>query len=729
MNHQPLAEPVKRKKLKQKQIREICKSSVAFILATDENCTNFTIKFENEDIEPIECGNDEDHTYSCRALFPYNEKPCIQHVLDAVCKTQKNTVNIITTEKLAKEIEEASSSADTNNCKVKVLTVDEEIIKGTQSNGAGYDVFNISHTLLKFMRNEAYKIDSTYQNIIVFSSEQVRITPEHICELYSETKENEAADVITSWITFFPNLPLIFTRNFLENIDSKLFLIDADNKNKSNSRIKPNNKAKLKLPHLNVVDHIFGEEKLSVEPSTNAKIEKFLENISKDIDDKLPKDDNYSDNKYLSSDYTWPPENLDAKIKNADLIWADNFGKRCKLDFPLLMKDKYKDAMSYLDNAATSQRCARALQAMRDFDEDTNGTIYRGTYELSKKSTAAYNAARERIAQFIGAEDAKEVTFTTNTSTAINLVVQAWAWNNLKKGDIVAISIAMHHSSIVPFQILAEHRKIKIEYIPYDDEGRIDRKAFTSIMKKRPKLVCIPHVSNVFGIVEPVAKLADEAHKCGARVLLDAAQSLPHLPLNVKKLHVDWLAFSGHKAYGPFGIGVLWSKNEAAEEMEPLEGGGGTIANVGQQSYYLRTRPIQFELGTPPISQAIGLAAALDYLDILGMNDVQKHEAVLTKYLIKKLEKIDGITIIGNHNNKDGQVGLVSFTVKNSDSMSVVTFLGKLGIASRGGGHCALPLAASLGLRGSVRLSLGVYTTKRDIDMALEALRIYQKLA
>ena len=720
-----------KKKLSAKRLKEACKGSVAFILATDKRCLCFSDALEVEGLaapDRDDLRGEEDLRFR-RSAHPDDSRPCIQCVLENVCKTQTSAVNVITTEKLATEIEEVISIAKTSGCKVKTVIVDKKTIEGTEYNGAGYSVFNISHTMLKLMHSEARKTNSTYQSIIIFSSEQVYINQQHIFELYGETKENSEADVITSWIGFFPNLPLVFTRAFLENIDTKLFLVSEDSKNKSNSKIIPNNKAKLRLPCLNVVDHIFEEEKLDAEPNISAEIEKFLENISKDSDDKLSKDDDYSNNEYLSSNYTWPPEHFDAKIKNADLAWADNFGKRCKFDFPLLMKEKNKDAFVYLDNAATTQRCARTLQAMRDFDEETNANIYRGTYELSENSTRLYAAARQQVAQFIGAQDADEVVFTTNTTTAINLVAQAWAWNNLQKGDIIAISIAMHHSGIVPFQIAAQHCGAKIEYISYDDSGCIDQNAFAEVMKKHPKLVCISHVSNVFGIVEPVAKLARKAHKAGARVLLDAAQSLPHIPLDVQKLNVDWLAFSGHKAYGPLGIGILWACKEAAEEMRALAGGGGTIVHVGQQSHRMRACPIQFELGTPPISQAVGLAAALEYLDVLGMQDVQKHEAILTKYLVKRLKEMDGITIVGDHSSKSGQVGLVSFTVRGADSMDVVGFFGKLGVASRGGGHCALPLAASLGLRGTVRLSLGVYTTKKDIDMALEALRIYQKLA
>lgn len=698
MNHQIQDTAAQRKELTQTQAREICKGSLIFILATDEACTHICYKFEDEEDGTIDLLLEDDAAEALQTQITFTKKVCINHTLEAACKTQTNAVSIITTAKLKKKIEAAISNASISGCDAKILTIDSKLTKSAKHNAAGYDVFNISHDLLQFMHDEACKIDSAYQNIIVLSAVQPNITAEHICELYAETKEHKRADIVTSWINFFPNLPLVFSRSLLENLDSKLHLVDK--KEKSN----------LKLPHLNVVDHIFGGEELNPEPSTNKNVESFLEKIS---------DENE----------TWPPEYLGAKSKNLDLVWADNFGKRCKLDFPLLMKGKNKDSLAYLDNAATSQRCALALQAMRDFDENTNANIYRGTYELSESSTAAYGAARERIAQFIGAKEANEVIFTTNTTSAINLVAQSWCWNNLQEGDTIAISISMHHSGIVPFQIAAEKSGAKIEYIPYDDNGRIDRQAFTAIMKKHPKLVCIPHVGNMFGIIEPVAQLADEAHGCGARVLLDAAQSLPHIPLNVNDLHVDWMAFSGHKAYGPFGTGILWCSEEVCKEMGPQMGGGGTIIHVGQQNFTYREQPIQFELGTPAISQAVGLAAALEYLDTLGMKDVQRHEAILTKYLVRQLQKLDGITIIGDHSKKDGQVGLVSFTVRGTDSMDVVGFLGKLGIASRGGGHCALPLAASLGLRGTVRLSLGIYTTKRDIDVALEALRFYQKLA
>ena len=236
--------------------------------------------------------------------------------------------------------------------------------------------------------------------------------------------------------------------------------------------------------------------------------------------------------------------------------------------------------------------------------------------------------------------------------------------------------------------------------------------------------MCLAHVGNVFGIAAPVKEMAAAAHAVGARVLVDAAQSFAHLPIDVKDLGADWLACSAHKAYGPMGLGALWISPEAFDEMDPIAGGGGTVSHVGEQSYYLRPKALQYELGTPPVSQAVGWAAAIGYLQALGMGDIARHSAALTRYAVRGLSRIDGVNVVGDHSRADGQMGLVSFTVRSAAPAAVAGFLGKLDVAIRAGGHCALPLHASLGLLGTCRISIGVHTTRDDIDAALAAISL-----
>ncbi len=407
----------------------------------------------------------------------------------------------------------------------------------------------------------------------------------------------------------------------------------------------------------------------------------------------------------------------------AELAWADAFAQRNKNDFPLLNDRKHAGKLVYLDSAATSQRVDVALQAQRDYDVHENANVYRGAYELSAQSTFTFNDARAALEDFIGA-DRRQTVYTTNTTGATNLVALAWGEHNIGAGDLIVCCLADHHSNALPFLMLAQRKGARVEYVPYDKDGRIDQAAYAALLEQRPKLVCIAHIGNVFGIAAPVKEMTAAAHAVGARVLLDAAQSFAHLPIDVQDLGVDWVAMSAHKAYGPMGLGALWISPAAFDEMDPLAGGGGTVSHVGQQSYYLRPKALQYEPGTPPVSQAVGWAAAIGYLQTLGMENVARHSAALTRYTVRGLSRIDGVNVIGDHSKPDGQTGLVSFTVRSVAPAAVAGFLGKLDVAVRAGGHCALPLHCAMGMIGTGRISIGVHTTRDDIDAALAALAL-----
>jgi len=419
----------------------------------------------------------------------------------------------------------------------------------------------------------------------------------------------------------------------------------------------------------------------------------------------------------------WDAQASGSSDEQAELAWADVFGNRNKRDFPLLNDRKHAGRLVYLDSAATSQRVDVALQAQRDYDVHENANVYRGAYELSAQSTFTFNDARKRLEDFIGAER-RSTVYTTNTTGATNLVALAWGERNIGEGDLIVCSLADHHSNALPFLMLAQRKGARIAYIPYDESGRLDQRAYTALLEERPKLVCIAQIGNVFGIEAPVKAMVAAAHDVGARVLVDAAQSFPHLRLNVDELGADWVAMSAHKAYGPMGIGALWISPAAFDEMDPLVGGGGTVSHVGEQSYYLRPKALQYEPGTPPVSQAVGWAAAIGYLDALGMDNVARHSAALTRYAVRGLQRIDGVNVLGDHTRPDGQNGLVSFTVRSVAPAATAAFLGGLDVAIRSGGHCALPLHASLGMIGTGRISIGVHTTRDDIDAALTAIAL-----
>lgn len=409
--------------------------------------------------------------------------------------------------------------------------------------------------------------------------------------------------------------------------------------------------------------------------------------------------------------------------ERTELEWADAFGRRNKLDFPLLNDRKHAGKLAYLDSAATSQRVSMALQAQYDYDAHENANVYRGAYELSVQSTLAFSDARKRLEDFIGAERNSTV-FTTNTTGATSLVALAWGERNIHEGDLIVCGLADHHSNSLSFLMLAQRKGARIEYVPYDECGRTNQEAYAELLGQKPKLVCLTHIGNVFGIEAPVKAMAAAAHAVGARVLVDAAQSFPHLKIDVDDLGADWVAMSAHKAYGPMGIGALWIASAAFDEMDPLVGGGGTVTHVGEQSYHLRPKAPRYEPGTPPVSQAVGWAAAIEYLDSLGVENVARHGAALTRYAARGLQRIDGVNVLGDHTQADGQNGLVSFTVRSVEPGETARFLGRLGVAVRSGGHCALPLHAALGMIGTGRLSIAVHTTRDDIDAALTAIAL-----
>ena len=699
-DHQPQAIPARRDEAPADELSRCFGVYAACILAFGEGDEPLKVEFEDEDREPVVCGLAPHAASVPRPLQVYEGKTCLQWTVEAVAGAQVPVLAVLTSPALEERVRRAVAGCVVADSVVEVLVRDAGAQDEATYWAHGLELFDVPYGLLKDIRDAASRSFPAYENLLVCSCDQVRVTTAHLHELGSDAARYPEADAVTSWISFFPRMPLVVRRGFLDGLESWAQAAGTLPK------------GALHLSHLKIHDHSFGEEKLAANPAPAPAIVRFLEAREQEKQDEQKGRDGD-----MGAD--------------EELARADAFGRRCRLDFPLFNKKRHKDSLVYLDNAATTQRCALMLQAMRDYDEESNANIYRGTYALSNESTGLFDDARARVARFIGAdgEDAGGLAYTQNTTASINLVAQGWARHNLRAGDTVAVALGSHHSATLPFLTLADEMGVRVEYVPHDARGHIDRAAWSAAMTGKPKLVCIPHIGNVFGLLEPVRELADEAHEAGARVLLDAAQSMARVPIDVRTLGIDWLAFSAHKAYGPMGVGGLWYSGAAGEEMEPAFVGGGTISHVSQDGYRLRLRPIQLEPGTPPVSQAIGMAAAFDYLAQLDMEEVRRHEAALTRYLVDGLHAVDGVFTVGDHDGPDGQMGLVCFTMPGNDSMDIVNFLAKLGIAVRGGGHCALPLHASLGLAGTVRVSMGVYTTKADVDAILEAVRTYRELS
>ena len=413
--------------------------------------------------------------------------------------------------------------------------------------------------------------------------------------------------------------------------------------------------------------------------------------------------------------------------EQAKLTWADAWAWRNREDFPLLNDRKQKNTLAFLDSAATTQRCFRALQAEANFNEHENANVYRGGYELSKKATDNLDDARKALENFIGAERHQTV-YTMNASASCNLVAQSWGDFNVGEGDHIVVALSEHHSDLLPWLLLARRRNAVLDFIPLLPDGRLDLGEYERLLSQRPKLVCVAHVSNVLGIVNPVADMARMAHKAGARFMLDAAQSFPHLPFNVKEIGCDFAAFSAHKMYGPLGIGGLFIGKDTFDEMDPVAIGGGTVSHASVDSYYLRQGAIQYEVGTPPIAQAIGWAGAIEYMETLGMDKVLEHAEAMTKFAVHALHGVEGLTIWGDHTQPDGAGGLVSFSLANVPPAQIGAACGALGVAIRSGGHCAMPLAASTGIVGTGRASFAVHTTCEDIEALAVAVEMCRRL-
>ncbi len=390
-------------------------------------------------------------------------------------------------------------------------------------------------------------------------------------------------------------------------------------------------------------------------------------------------------------------------------------------DFPILARQVNGHRNIFLDSAASAQKPRQVLDAMTRLAEERYANIHRGAYTLSEEATAAYEGARKVVARFINARSVREVIWTRNTTEGVNLVARAWADANLKPGDTILVTEMEHHSNIVPWQLAAQRTGARVAYAPVTDEGELDMAAFERLLEEqKPKLVAVTQMSNVLGTLPPVRDIITKAHAAGALVLLDAAQSVPHLPVDVRALDCDFLAFSGHKMLGPTGIGVLWGRRELLEAMPPFMGGGDMIREVTMAGSTWNDLPWKFEAGTPAIIETVGLAAAVNYLTALGMERVHEHEHALTAYALERLAAIPDLTIYGPSAEKRG--GVVSFTLGDIHAHDLATLLDREGISIRAGHHCAQPLMERYHLPATARASFYVYTSSTDIDALADAL-------
>ena len=391
-----------------------------------------------------------------------------------------------------------------------------------------------------------------------------------------------------------------------------------------------------------------------------------------------------------------------------------------RADFPILQRRIHGMPLVYLDNAATSQKPLAVLDTLTRYYEETNANVHRGVHTLSEEATAQYEGARAKVSNFIGACCPKEVIWTRNATEAINLVAYSWGHANLKRGDRVLLTEMEHHSNLVPWQILASEIGFEIDYLRVADDGTLILDDLAKKLTARTKLFSFTAMSNVVGTINPVKELAAAAHKVGARVLVDAAQSVPHLPVNVHELDIDFMAFSSHKMLGPTGIGALWGRRELLNAMPPWMGGGDMIREVHLSGFKPSELPWKFEAGTPAIAEAIGLGAAVDYLSQIGMEAIHQAERDLTTYAMQRLPEVKGLKILGPQADKRG--GLVAFTLEAAHPHDIAAVLDSLGIAIRAGHHCAQPLHERYDIPASARASFYLYNTREEVDLLVKGL-------
>lgn len=415
-------------------------------------------------------------------------------------------------------------------------------------------------------------------------------------------------------------------------------------------------------------------------------------------------------------------------------------------DFPILSREVYKRPLVYLDNAATTQKPLCVLDAMRDEYLNVNANVHRGVHYLSQQATELHEGARETVRQFINARSTTEIVFTRGTTESLNLVASCFGEAFMKEGDEVIVSTVEHHSNIVPWQLLAQRKGIRLRVIPIDDEGALDMEAYEALFSEKTKIVSVAHVSNVLGTVNPIREIIRIAHEHDVPVVVDGAQSVPHFKVDVQELDCEFLAFSGHKIYGPTGIGVLYGKEEWLEKLPPYMGGGEMIANVSFEKTTFERPPLKFEAGTPDYVATTGLAKALDYVTAIGMDNIQAHEQELTRYAIERLSQIEGMKIFGLPAPEKGigkeiakgidkeiakgidHDAVVSFQVGDIHHMDMGTLLDRLGIAVRTGHHCAQPLMDRLGILGTCRASFALYNTKEEIDILAQGIERVSKM-
>jgi len=401
--------------------------------------------------------------------------------------------------------------------------------------------------------------------------------------------------------------------------------------------------------------------------------------------------------------------------------------EKIRAEFPILKREVWPGVpLIYLDSAATSQKPVQVIEIMDEYYRRSNANIHRGIHVLAEEATELYETARGKISKFIKAASPRQVIFTRNTTESINLVAQTWGRANLNSGDLMILTEMEHHSNLVPWQMLAMERGLRLEFIPVTMGGILDQDEYRHLLEQEPRLVAFTHMSNVLGTINPAAEMISLAHQAGAVTLVDGAQSVPHFAVDVQQLDADFLAFSGHKMCGPTGIGILYGRRNLLEEMPPFLGGGDMIKRVELRTFLPNELPYKFEAGTPAIAEAIGFGAAVDYLNNIGLDDIARQEHIIISYALERLEEIPGVKVYGPEAEQKG--GVASFTLEGVHPHDVSQILDRDGVAVRAGHHCAMPLHMKLNLTATTRASFYLYNTIEEVDRLVDAIYKVKKI-
>lgn len=708
------------------ELARACGKTIALVLATDFGTTPLKVSFEDENEKPVICEdpkNGEKKTprplqrfrgttvtaiAAMRALEARFARVCV--LAGGTPEERRALEEAVVNDIAAVRDEDAPRQSDNE---VKFIPFDADAAYQATIDACGFTLYDVPKGVLDYAAR-ALEDNPDADSVMLLGCDQVRIIPAHLLEVCRTFRNDPTLDVVASWIQWYRRTPMLISRRFLENLDASGLC-----------EVGPNGTDR-PLPRIALKDAIFGEETLAANAIVPEKLTEFEKGCTLsareavqiarkemgDIDLRA---------KGAFGNFQSPKQSCSHESVTG------TFGS-CGTRF--VKAPESSDASRKRDvkrSAATTQRCFRALQAEANFNEHENANVYRGGYELSAKATRSLDDARKTLENFIGAER-RQAVYTMNASASCNLVAQSWGDLNVNEGDHIVVSLSEHHSDLLPWLLLARRRNAVLDFIPLLPDGRLDLGEYERLLSQRPKLVCVAHVSNVLGIVNPVAGMARMAHEAGARFMLDAAQSFPHLPFNVKEIGCDFAAFSAHKMYGPLGIGGLFIGKDAFDEMDPVAIGGGTVSHASVDSYYLRQGAIQYEVGTPPIAQAIGWAGAIEYMEKLGMGKVLEHAEAMTQFAVHALHGVEGLTIWGDHTQPDGAGGLVSFSLANTAPAQIGSACGMMGVAIRSGGHCAMPLAASTGMVGTGRASFAVHTTCEDIEALAVAVEMCWRL-